>query len=146
MSLLQIEFCIHAPFLNPCVLYINVSIPVKPKNCKSSNVSSLRCTNTPTPDCIKFSHFSQPAIDKLRTENWLPLASLRMTLDYTARVHGHALTAFLLYLQQLETRRWDNEVSILFLCANAATVKEKADLSRSSGQVVVQQSDLAWTS
>jgi len=69
-----------------------------------------------------------------------------MTLDYTARVHGHALTAFLLYLQQLETRRWDNEVSVLFLCANAATVKEKADLPRSSRQVVVQQSDLAGTS
>lgn len=51
---------------------------------------------------------------------------------------------FLLYLQQLETRRWHNEVSVLFLCANAATVKEKADLSR-SGQVVVQQSDLLTT-
>lgn len=49
------------------------------------------------------------------------------------------------YLQQLETRRWHNEVSVLFLCANAATVKEKADLSRRSGQVVVQQSNLLTT-
>lgn len=63
----------------------------------------------------------------------------------TARAHGHALTLFLLYLQQLETRCWHNEVSVLFLCANAATVKEK-DLSRRRGQVVVQQSDLLATS
>lgn len=96
----------------------------------------VRCPNTPTPDSIKFSCFSQLAIDKLRIENWLPLASLMMTLAYPAHVHRHALTAFLLYLQQLEARRWDNEVSVLFLCANAATVKEKTDLSRSSGQVV----------
>lgn len=50
----------------------------------------------------------------------------------------------LLYLQQLETRRWHNEVSVLFLCANAATVKEKAEFSR-SGQVVEQQSDFLTT-
>lgn len=41
MSLLEIEFCIHAPFLNPCALYVHVSITVKPENCKSFNVSSL---------------------------------------------------------------------------------------------------------